>query len=373
MFWTILLSIITGMHMYVFWRATSVPFLKRHVPRKYIILAGMLLWFSFYVGRILGHRESGTLVTMGEYIGMSWMATLFLIFVCLLAVDCVTGFGLIFNHHAPSLRGLAIVIGLLFSIIALIQGLRPPVMETYDIYLADLPKSLDSTMIIAMSDLHLGSLIGEKWLKARVEQVNEQNPDLIVLCGDIFEGHGGDTDTLVQIINNLSAPLGVYAVYGNHEFHRRHRSTPSPMEKSAFKTLRNAWKELEPGLVLAGVDDLTTAHRRGFGRGRDYCAKALTNRPPGATILLSHTPWETDTAASLGVDLMICGHTHGGQIWPFDYLVKYFYPLLEGLYDVKGMHVIVCRGTGTWGPTMRLWSRGEISKIILHSTEKLIL
>ena len=106
MFWTILLSIITGMHMYVFWRATSVPFLKRYVPRKYIILTGILLWISFYMSRILGHRESSILATMGECIGMSWMATLFLIFVCLLAVDGATGFGLIFPHRAPSLRGI---------------------------------------------------------------------------------------------------------------------------------------------------------------------------------------------------------------------------------------------------------------------------
>ncbi len=81
---------------------------------------------------------------------------------------------------------------------------------------------------------------------------------------------------------------------------------------------------------------------------------------------LSHTPWETEKAANAGVDLMLSGHTHGGQIWPFDYLVRRRYPLLEGRYEIDGMTVIVCRGTGTWGPRMRLWRPSEIQQVTLR-------
>jgi len=117
------------------------------------------------------------------------------------------------------------------------------------------------------------------------------------------------------------------------------------------------------------VDDLTTIQRR-TGQVSHYISKTLVGRPPGATILLSHTPWETEKAAKAGVGLMFCAHTHGGQIWPFDYLVKLRYPLLEGRYEVNGMTVIVSRGTGTWGPRMRLWSPGEILRVTLHRKEK---
>ncbi len=92
--------------------------------------------------------------------------------------------------------------------------------------------------------------------------------------------------------------------------------------------------------------------------------------PPGATILLSHTPWQAEKAAKTGTGLMLSGHTHGGQIWPFDYLVKSRYPLLEGRYEVDGMTVIVCRGTGTWGPRMRLWRPGEILSVTLRGKGK---
>ncbi|MBP7297444.1 MAG: metallophosphoesterase, partial [Acidobacteria bacterium] len=94
-------------------------------------------------------------------------------------------------------------------------------------------------------------------------------------------------------------------------------------------------------------------------------------RPPGATILLSHTPWEAERAASAGVGLMLSGHTHGGQIWPFGEIVRTAYPLLAGEYIVDGMTVIVSRGAGTWGPRMRLWHSGEILRITLHPAERL--
>jgi predicted MPP superfamily phosphohydrolase len=115
---------------------------------------------------------------------------------------------------------------------------------------------------------------------------------------------------------------------------------------------------------LAGVDDLTSSRRS--GGAVDHVSKALADRPPGATVLLSHTPWQYEEAARAGVGLMLSGHTHGGQIWPFGYLVRLFYPLLAGRYEVADMPVIVSRGTGTWGPRMRLWHRGEILRVTLR-------
>ena len=85
---------------------------------------------------------------------------------------------------------------------------------------------------------------------------------------------------------------------------------------------------------------------------------------------MSHTPWQAETAADAGVGLMLSGHTHGGQIWPLDYMIQRRYPLLEGRHDVGGMTVIVCRGTGTWGPRMRLWEPGEILRVTLRRKGK---
>ena len=256
----------------------------------------------------------------------------------------------------------ALIAGGALSLIALFQGLRPPVVQSYDVTLPGLPVEMEGTVLVAMSDLHLGSQLGERWLADRVAQVQAQRPDVVVLLGDIFEGHGLPRDDLVSTFQRFSAPLGVWAVPGNHEHYGGHGM--KQINGAPFQMLRNTWTEIRPGFILAGVEDLTARHRSNLGG--DPISLALTERPPGMTILLSHTPWEAERAAKAGVGLMLSGHTHGGQVWPFGYLVRLFYPLLEGRYDVNGMTVIVCRGTGTWGPRMRLWRPGEILRVTLH-------
>ena len=339
-----------------------MPFVDRHLSLKVLIGAAVALWAIFFFGRVIGHGGTGVLAGTLELLGMSWMAVLFLTFIPLLAIDLVTLFGFLMPRLAPSLRGWALVVGGVLSVIALFQGLRPPVVQNYEVSLQGLPKNMDGTVLVALSDLHLGSQLGERWLAGRVAQVQAQAPDLVVMLGDIFEGHGPPQDGLISALRRLSAPLGVWAVRGNHEFH--HGRDVGLMEEAGFQVLRNRWVEVRPGLVLAGVDDLTARHRR--GHSGDPISQALAGRPSGATLLLSHTPWQAEKAAKAGVDLMLCGHTHGGQIWPFGYLVRRTYPLLEGRYEVDGMTAIVCRGTGLWGPRMRLWRPGEILRVTLR-------
>jgi uncharacterized protein len=363
-FGIILISATTLVHLYVFWRAASVPIVARRVPRKLLFGAGATLWAVFFFARAVGHGGTGSLAAVLELAGMTWMGVLFLTFVCLFAVEAVTLFGFLMPRRAPSLRGWAITLAGALSLIALFQGLRSPVVQTYDVTLRGLPDGMDGTVIVAMSDMHLGSQRGERWLADRVAQVKTERPDLVVLLGDIFEGHGSPQDDLLLTLGHLSAPLGVWAVPGNHEFHEDQGTSISLMERAGVHVLRDRWAEVRPGLVLAGVDDLTALRRA--GDRRDSLSKALAGRPQGATILLSHTPWDAERASRAGVGLMLCGHTHGGQIWPFGYLIRLIYPLLEGRYEVAGMPVIVCRGTGAWGPPMRLWRPSEILRVVLH-------
>lgn len=367
MFGTVLIVLCTLMHVYVFWRVASVPAVKRRVPRLALVAAGGILWALFVLGREVGHGGTGKAAAVLEFLGMNWMAALFLLFVPLLAVDLVTLFGRLTPRWAPGMRGWALLLGGLFSAVALVQGLRPPVVETFEVRLPGLPGSLDGTVIVALSDTHLGSQIGKDWLFERIAQVHAAQPDCVVLLGDLFEGHGPSVDPLLGAFQRLSAPLGVWAVLGNHEFHGgEHGGNGSRLlRRAGVRVLRNRSALVAPGLVLAGVDDLTSWHRR--GRRGDPLAEALEDRPPGATVLLSHSPLETTRAAEAGVGLMLCGHTHGGQVWPFDYLVRARYPLLEGRYQVNGMTALVSRGAGSWGPRMRLWRPGQILRVVLRT------
>jgi hypothetical protein len=239
--------------------------------------------------------------------------------------------------------------------------------------MAGLPAERDGTVLVEVSDLHLGSLLGSSWLDRRLEQLGALHPDLVVVVGDLIDGNAGRVERLLPRLQRLHAPLGVWAVTGNHEYYAGIDRSVKLMADAGYRVLRDGWAEVAPGLVLAGVDDLT-ARRQFAPRGTEAgpflegrLDAALAGRPGGATVLLSHTPWLAERAARSGVGLMLSGHTHDGQIWPFGYLVALQYPYLGGAYDVGAMRLIVCRGTGSWGPPIRLWRRSEIVRIVLRS------
>jgi uncharacterized protein len=360
----IFLVVWTAMHVYVFSRASSVPFIKSHLPHGLLIGLAVFLWTSYILGRSLTHNGLPGIGSVFEHIGAAWIGLLFLLLVCMLAVDVATGFGFLFRSVVPMLRGLALVAGVLLAIVASAQALRAPVVREYEVRMQNLAAENEGMVVVAASDTHVGALLGLAWLQDRVAQVQALKPDLILLLGDIVEGDEASQRKLLPGLRGFSAPMGVWAVTGNHEYYAGVDHCVAVLEQAGIHVLRDRWTELRPGLILAGVDDLTT--RRRTTKNKDLVTPALAGRPASATILMSHTPWEVEDAARDGVGLMLSGHTHNGQIWPFTYLVKLVYPRIYGDYKVGGMTLIVCRGTGTWGPRMRLWRRSELLRITLR-------
>ena len=365
-FFSIVLTIWTAMNAYVLWRIWSLPPVQRAVPRPAFFGLAAFLWASYLAARFLERAGVRSLAHVLEWIGAHWLGTVFLAFVCLLIVDLVSGFGRFFP--ATSVRAWALAAAAVLAIVALVQARRAPVVSEYSVVLKNLPAGLDGTTLAVISDTHLGTMIGAGWVDARVAQVQALRPDLIVLAGDIIEGDDANEAQIVEGLRRLNAPMGVWAVTGNHEFFAGLPHSLKLLSDAGARVLRDESVEVKQGLVLAGVDDLTA--RRRYRRDGDFVERALSNRPPGATVLLSHSPLYSERAAGAGANLMISGHTHAGQIWPFTYFVQSVYPLIHGRYEINGMTAIVCRGTGTWGPRMRLWGRSEILKITLRSEAK---
>jgi predicted MPP superfamily phosphohydrolase len=364
-FFATVLTVWVALHAYVVWRTASIPIVAAHVPRIGLIAGAILLGSSYLGARIAEHFGAGLPGRILEFVGAAWMGVLFLLFASLLLADVVTGFGYLLPRAAGAVRGWALLLAGLLSVVAAVQGLRAPVVREQEVRLPGLPAALDGTVVALASDLHLGTLIGEGWLTDRIGQIDALKPDVVVLCGDILEGDGPQEMNLLPVLRSLRAPLGVFAVTGNHEFYAGLEKSVRFLEEAGFTVLRDRAVEVRPGLVLAGVDDLTARRQR--NRNGDPVRRALEGRPAGATLFLSHTPWQAERAAAAGAGLMLSGHTHAGQIWPFGWLVRLNYPLLAGRYEVAGMTVIVGRGTGTWGPRMRLWRPGEIVRITLRS------
>lgn len=358
-FFTIVLLIWTVMNVYVFWRISSIPV---DIPRTALIVAGLVLWASYVAGRILARRGIAAAAPL-EWIGSYWLGVIFFILISFIAVEIITGFGYLLPQQGPTFRFYALGIAAVFAVIALVQGVRAPVVSSYDVQLRG-PRELDGTVIAVATDMHVGETIGAEWLSHRVDQIQALHPDLIILGGDIVEGDSYGHE-LLDTFRRFSAPLGVFAVTGNHEFYAGVEASVAFLKSAGIEVLRDSWVEVRPGLVLAGVDDLTA--RRQYGEHGSFVQQALAGRPnPAATIFVSHTPWHVEKARDAGAGLMFSGHTHAGQIWPFNYLVRLQYPFVSGRYDLDGITLFVCRGTGTWGPRMRLWRRSEILRVMIR-------
>ena len=356
-----------GLHSYVVSRLLSIPFIAHRFPAWLLIPAVLLLGASYIVSLLLEHYGPNGLSAVShvlEIVGSYWVGAFFLLFSTFLLFDLGTGFGLWLRPQLPALRTLALLVALLMTSLALVQARRSPEVTEYEVTLDGLPREADGTVLVVATDMHMGVLLGHGWARERAAQFESLRPDLLLLVGDIFEGDEASHTSWLPVLQQFRASHGVYVVTGNHEFHAGGTKIVDLYRRAGFHVLRDESVTPIPGLVLTGVDDISFSGRAAHAEILD---KVLRERLDGASILLSHTPVETQRAANAGIELMLSGHTHEGQIWPFTYLVKLIFPIMSGRNRVQNMTLIVCRGTGTWGPRMRLFKRSEVLRITVRS------
>jgi len=237
-----------------------------------------------------------------------------------------------------------------------------------DVVLPRLPPALDGFTIVQLSDLHVGPTIDRRFVQDLVDRCHGLGADLYALTGDLVDGAVGQYRAAAAPLADLRAPHGVYAVTGNHEYY--HGVDPWIAELSGLgvRYLRNQRVTIErdgAAFALAGVDD---HNARGAGHGPDV-GRAATGRDPDLPmVLLAHQPRQVHAAARHGIDLQLSGHTHGGQIWPWHYLVKLQQGgLLAGHYRIAETQLYVTRGCGFWGPRVRIGAPLEITRVILRA------
>jgi predicted MPP superfamily phosphohydrolase len=224
-----------------------------------------------------------------------------------------------------------------------------------------LPREHDGFTIVQLTDLHVGPTIGREWLEHVVERTNALKPDLVAITGDLVDGSVEHLREAVAPLANLKAKHGVFFVTGNHEYYSGVEDWLAELGRLGVRCLRNERVTVAGAIDLAGIDDHTSRHSDldAAQNGRDRA------RP---CVLLAHQPKAIHGAARHGVDLQLSGHTHGGQIWPWNYLVRLQQPYVAGLVRHEETHLYVSRGTGYWGPPMRLGSPAEIAKLVLRAS-----
>ena len=244
------------------------------------------------------------------------------------------------------------------------NALRAVAVKKIRVPLARLASSSSGFRIVQLSDIHIGPTIGKEFLETLVAQVNALEPDVVAITGDLVDGSVAAIGPLVAPLAALRAKHGVYFVTGNHEYYSGAPEWVAFLGTLGVRVLRNERVAIggEHGFDLAGIDDWS-AHEFGEGHGANL-PRALEGRDPSrALVLLAHQPRAIVEAAALGVCLQLSGHTHGGQIFPWNFMVRLQQPYVAGLHAHGDSQIYVSSGTGYWGPPMRLGAPAEITHI----------
>ncbi len=245
-----------------------------------------------------------------------------------------------------------------------------PVVRRVPVTLPRLDPALDGLRIVTFSDGHLSATYGGRRFERLVETVNAQRPDVVAIVGDLVDGEVDELRGEAAPLADLVSEQGVFFVTGNHEYFVDTDAWLRHLPTLGVEVLRNERVPITRGgasFDLAGIDDRTAAGSGVPGHGADLDA-ALDGRDDATpVVLLAHQPFMVDQARAAGVDLQLSGHTHGGQLWPFDYAIRLDQPAVEGLSRHGDTQLYVTAGAGYWGPPMRVGARPEVTVVELRA------
>jgi predicted MPP superfamily phosphohydrolase len=327
--------------------------------------AALLLLGFAPLGLLLSMRgKPGRVATVMSWVGFTAMGLSSLLIVLVLAADVlwVRAWGV-----DTRLLSASILSGAVLLTVAGAWGARRPRVVRVTVPIAGLPEDLVGFRIVQLSDLHVGATIKGPFVRSVVDTANRLDPDVVALTGDVADGLVAPLRAEVAPLADLRARYGKFFVSGNHDYYWDPAGWHGEIERLGFGVLTNSHRLLERGrgrLLLAGVTDSSTGHRVP-GHASDPAA-ALAGAPESdVKVLLAHQPRSAFAARAAGFDLQLSGHTHGGQYFPFNLLVRLFQPFVAGLHRLERMWLYVSRGTGYWGPPLRLGAPSEITQIEL--------
>lgn len=339
------------------------PVVSARFKLFYIVII-VFLALSLILGRVFG---SFSILSM---IGSYWLAIFSLLLLLLpIAHLCIWLFRLtpLPRHQVQKWIGFVTLASFLILLGYGSYQAYTPVVREYDIHINKNVNGLDKLKVVMASDMHFGLLSGEGHAKKMVSVINELQPDLVLYPGDIIDD---DLDAyrnrdFVNILSGVTAKYGVYASLGNHDkFDGPVQDIIDTLEQSNLSVLYDENITINDQFTLVGRKDRTEQDRATLSS----LMEGLDTTKP--LILLEHQPYDLDIAQQEGIDLMVSGHTHRGQIAPAHLITRAIYENDWGYLQKDSMHSIVTSGFGFWGPPIRLGSQSEIVQINITFGEK---
>ena len=374
-FFSIVIAIYSLLSFYIYSKGLQA-FPSGSQVRVYYRLTFLFLASSYIIARFLERWWLSAVSDVFMWIGSFWLAAFFYFLLIAVTIDLVR----LVNYIVPfipkalthsfefrrmifwSIISLVVII----LLVGFVNALSPRIKKL-DLAIDKKVEGVDTLTIVFASDIHLGTLVGPRRTNSIIKKINQLNPDLILLGGDIV-----DEDLAPVIRNNLGeslqklrAPLGVLGITGNHEYIGGAEQAVKYLEAHGITMLRDSSLLVDDKYYIIGREDRDKP--RFSGRNRKEIAQLLSGiDKTKPLILLDHQPFELDKKEKEGIDLTLSGHTHHGQMWPLNYLTRAIYEVSWGYKKKGNTHVYVSSGVGGWGPSVRIGNRPEIVLINLH-------
>lgn len=342
-----------------------------------------ILAFSYVLGRFAERGGPEWMASFFVKAGSWWLGAMLYLTLFFLVADLLRGLNSLFNAgdllkfswNSDKGRVLVVVVYALTAIVLAFgyYNAKIPVVRYHEIlvdkYLPGGPQRL-----VLVSDLHLGMMISNGRLETLVNAVNSLDADVVMMAGDVFDEDPGPVirNNMGDLLKNLKARQGVYAVSGNHEYYGNATEARKYLEDHRITVLSDSTVILPSGIVLSGRQDITGEQMS--GKSRKSISELLDGFDKSKPlVMIDHQPYKLKQVSDEGIDLQVSGHTHNGQMWPFNYITDAIFEIGYGYGKIGNSHFYVSSGYGTWGPPMRTNSRSEIVVLEMKGKGDIIL
>jgi predicted MPP superfamily phosphohydrolase len=350
---------------------------RRTFLRLCYILILSLLALSYPLGSVAQKFSPSDFSDNLTFVGSFWLGMIYYLFIFTLFIDFLRFIDKYKPFLPQKLKRHSLVVTVIvycLTTIIIVYGAwnaLHPVTIYYEITIPKTTATLENLQVVMVSDIHLGKIIDNRRLKKLVNRINQLDPDIVFIVGDIIDNQVDilPNQHMIETFRKLHPKLGTYAILGNHEyFDQQPELVIQYLEKSNIHVLRDQWTLIDKNFYVVGRDDLSK--QRYTGISRQELATVMTGIDHTLPIiLLDHQPVNLQDAIEQGVDLQLSGHTQLGQLFPNNFLTKKLYELDWGYLQRENLQAIVSCGFGTWGPPIRIGNSPEIINLTIHFTK----